>query len=1017
MTGSAADSSSNLGSGGVSIAAGATLAANTAGAFTFNNNLSGAGTLQASSGNQTFSFGSEAGSAFAGTAALSDNTFDLSGNNTTAMTNATLRTEAGNVTTVGDGNQNIGGLTFNGGKVVFDARVPDQQQASSMITVNALDASGPGTVAITVPQPYTPSAPSTPNATNLLAQDDAGVWTKLVNATSTTGSAGAIALVDQNGNVVSAGREVDIAQGGNVVTKGTYDYRLTTAPNDGLYVNYGLKQLDLQSGQTLTLAEDTGATGAAADMSAKITGTGNLAVNAGAGAVSLSNATNDYEGETTVASGTLRLDANHALGSTTVLHIAHGAATDVNGKTQTIQQLDGQAGSALNINGGTLTIANGGTSAGSLTGAGTLNLAGGVLDVQGANAGLSASTSIAAGAIAKLNDAQGLGTGAIVDDGKLVLNTATDWTLANAVSGTGDLVKQGAGTLTAGDALTYTGKTAVDAGTLILGDATQPNVILGGIGAGTVSVAQGATLAGLGTVSGQVVNAGTVAALNALPGHEGDAAGTFTLAGGMVNSGTVNLAGASVGNQLVVKGDYVGNNGQVVLSTVKGDDNSATDKLVLDGGRASGNTDLVIKHAGGNGAQTTQGIRVVETRNGATTDATAFALSQASDGYRAGVGTIAAGPYDYSLARGGNGGVANDWYLSSVGTTCETNGKVCPPAPIPGPTPDTPVTPTQDDGTLTSSYRPEVGAYLNNRLFAQTMQFHTLHERQSQAPGMVGKDLNASSDANAWVRVMGKTGSREGALSATDTSYLVHAGGDILRFRVGDEGSLRLGAMGAYGSSHNRADNGSLSARGTVDGYNAGVYGTWYGNKDILSGPYVDSWVMYGRFNNQVNGQGLPSESYKSSNLAASLEAGYSFPIYESGKTRMFIEPQGQVIVSDYRADTHTERNGTVVSGQSGTSTTTRLGVRLHGDVKDETGVKQMRPFAEVNWWHGPGSQTASFDGVVVRDDLPADRIEGKIGLQGNVTKAVSVWGSVGFEAGARDYTAGKAQVGVKYSW
>jgi outer membrane autotransporter protein len=206
-----------------------------------------------------------------------------------------------------------------------------------------------------------------------------------------------------------------------------------------------------------------------------------------------------------------------------------------------------------------------------------------------------------------------------------------------------------------------------------------------------------------------------------------------------------------------------------------------------------------------------------------------------------------------------------------------------------------------------------------------------------------------------------------------------------------------------------------------VDGYSAGVYGTWYGNKDILSGPYVDTWVMYGAFNNKVNGQGLPTESYKSSNVAASLETGYSFPIYENqgekGGTRMFIEPQAQVIVSNYSAGDHTEQNGTVVSGQSGSSVTTRVGVRLHGNVQDDAGMKQMRPFAEVNWWHGPGSQSIAFDGITVNDGLPSNRLEGKVGLQGNVTQHVSVWGSVGFEAGAHDYTAGKAQVGMKYSW
>ncbi|MBM7060771.1 autotransporter outer membrane beta-barrel domain-containing protein [Pseudomonas sp. UL073] len=1066
---SAIDSMNNLGSGGVHLAAGATLDAHTTGAFTFSNALTGSGVLNASNGNQAFSFTTGAGSGFSGTVALSDNTFDLSGSNTTALTHATLRTDSGNVTTVGDGEQQIGGLTFNGGTVKFNARLPDQQLASSTITTNTLDTIGTGTVSITVPQPYVPSAPDTPNARNLLVQDDANIGTQLVNAASTIGTAGAIVLVDQDGHAVSDARLVDIAQGGDTVAKATYDYRLSTAPGDGLYVNYGLKQLDLQAGQSLTLAEDTGATGAAADMSAKITGSGNLAIDAGAGLVSLSNTSNDYSGDTTVTTGMLRTDADHALGQTDTLHIASTAAVGLNGTTQTIQQLDGQAGSTLNIDGGALTIASGGTSAGSLSGSGQFNLNGGVLDVQGPNAALSASTSIAAGASARLNDTLGLGTGAIADEGTLeldgasgtlanalsgmgevnlvnganvtvtgdndafegqfataagttltvaeakhlgqakvadagtlVVNATTDWTLGNAVSGSGDLIKQGNGTLTAGDALSYTGKSAVDAGTLIVGDTTRPNVTLGAAGAGEVRVAQGATLAGLGTVSGQVANAGTVAALNALAGHSADPAGTFTLGNGMLNSGTVNLAGSEVGNVLVVMGDYVGNDGKVVINTVMGGDTSSTDKLLIDGGRASGNTGLVVKHAGGEGAQTTHGIRVVETRNGGTTDASAFALDATSDGYRQGVGSLAAGPYDYRLARGGNGGVADDWYLVSQGADQPTDDCTSSPALCPTPTP---------------SFRPEVGSYLNNKLAASTMQFHTLHERQSQAPGLVGKNLQESSDANAWIRVVGKTSSREGALSASDTQSMVHLGSDILRFSDGGEGSIRVGAMGAYGRSSNRADNGALSSRGTVDGYSLGAYATWYGHRDIQSGPYADSWVMYGKFDNKVSGQGLPTERYQSNNLATSLETGYSLPIHETESMRMYLEPQGQVIVSKFHADNHTERNGTVVSGQADTSVTTRLGVRLHGLALDDTDMKQIRPFAEVNWWHGPGSQTVTFDDIVVRDGLPTNWLEGKIGLQGNVTKAVSLWGSVGIESGDHEYTAGEAQIGVKYSW
>lgn len=469
------------------------------------------------------------------------------------------------------------------------------------------------------------------------------------------------------------------------------------------------------------------------------------------------------------------------------------------------------------------------------------------------------------------------------------------------------------------------------------------------------------------------------------------------------NAGTVNLVtGTAPGHTLTVTRDYVGNGGTVRLATQMGGDASATDKLVLDGARASGDTSLLIHHAGGEGAQTVQGIRLVETRNGGATDASAFRLNPGSDGYRQGIGSIAAGAYDYRLVRGGEGGAAEDWYLVA---NVRSDGK-------------------PDDVTPLPPLRPEVGAYLNNKLAASTLLFHTLRDRQGERTAAAGSGDANRAGRHAWLRTVGSTASRNGGLGLTgsDNRYLVHAGSDVFRWSVG-QGSIHVGAMGAYGGSRNASRNGPLAAHGKVDGVSAGLYGTWYGNRHAETGPYVDAWVMYGAYDNEVNGAGLPSERYRSSNLVTSIEAGHAFPLHRSADVRTYLEPQLQILYTNYWADRHVEQGGTVVSRLSEGSVTTRLGLRLHGDVSHpETagspiGVMRMLPFAEVNWWHGPASQSVRFDSLGVREDLPANRLEARIGMQGDVTRRLTVWGSVGVEAGANDYTVGKAQLGMRYRW
>ena len=132
----------------------------------------------------------------------------------------------------------------------------------------------------------------------------------------------------------------------------------------------------------------------------------------------------------------------------------------------------------------------------------------------------------------------------------------------------------------------------------------------------------------------------------------------------------------------------------------------------------------------------------------------------------------------------------------------------------------------------------------------------------------------------------------------------------------------------------------------------------------------------------------------------------------------MYVEPQAQLILQDLRASNHVESTSTVVSRLNVSGPTTRVGLRIHGNTDNDAGNKLMRPFVEVNWWRGTAlDKSMMFDGDRVVDRMPRNRFEARIGLQGNLTKSVSAWASLGGEFGARNYMAGKGQVGVKYSW
>ncbi|EDQ4778280.1 fibronectin-binding autotransporter adhesin ShdA [Salmonella enterica subsp. enterica serovar Worthington] len=565
------------------------------------------------------------------------------------------------------------------------------------------------------------------------------------------------------------------------------------------------------------------------------------------------------------------------------------------------------------------------------------------------------------------------------------------------------LTKLGAGKLTLSGANTYSGDTNVQEGTLWLsGDGT-----IGEMGSQqAVNVASGATFGGSNgtTVNGKVTNEGTL-----VFGDSEETGAIFTLNGDLINMGTMTSGSSSStpGNTLYVDGNYTGNGGSLYLNTVLGDDDSATDKLVITGD-ASGTTDLYINGIG-DGAQTTNGIEVVDVGGVSTSDA--FVLKN----------EVNASLYTYRLYWNESD---NDWYLASKAQSDDDDsggddtpsdggddgGNVTPPDD------GGDVTPPDDGGDVAPQYRADIGAYMGNQWMARNLQMQTLYDREGSQ--------YRNADGSVWARF--KAGKAESeAVSGNidmDSNYSqFQLGGDILAWGNGQQ-SVTVGVMASYinadtDSTGNRgADGSQFTSSGNVDGYNLGVYATWFADAQTHSGAYVDSWYQYGFYNNSVESGDAGSESYDSTANAVSLETGYRYDIALSNGNTVSLTPQAQVVWQNYSADSVKDNYGTRIDGQDGDSWTTRLGLRVDGKLYKGSRTV-IQPFAEANWLHTSDDVSVSFDDATVKQDLPANRAELKVGLQADIDKQWSVRAQVAGQTGSNDFGDLNGSLNLRYNW
>lgn len=509
-------------------------------------------------------FHSSAGTGFDGTLAISNAELvldDLAA--VPLLENAGLQLNSGGTTHVTK-NESIKSLTMNGGTLKADA----DGLVPYVLTVTDLTVKGSGnSVMLTSDVIVMDGTPPENNFYNY-SNDPIVAQYAIVEATSSvTGTNQQITVVDENNDPLDGQQQSwTIRDAGNTeaigkATLGVIATVLNETGKKGIYVGYGLKELEAYIGKTITLDSDD-ATGDDPILNAKLTGDGGFEFT-GEKNVQVGNGDSDYTGATRVegglaGTGSVTMISDNAFGNTSSLNISDGGTVDMAGKTQTVGGLTNDNGDdtgTLVLGDLTIDVAGGDSYQydGLLTGNGGVTKTGdGTQILNNPNNDYTGETVVLAGTlklcptgnlspnsdvridggtldIGDANTPQSIGNltgdgGTLeIGDTGLTINQGKDGNFDGVISGTGTIDKNGNGTLNLGgdSCASFAGGTFnVNAGGLIVKAGAQ----LGGTihGSGT------ALIGGAGTFCGSITLDDT-SILS--PGDVKNTAGTLTVKG------------------------------------------------------------------------------------------------------------------------------------------------------------------------------------------------------------------------------------------------------------------------------------------------------------------------------------------------------------------------------------------------------------------------------------------------------------------------------------------------------